>query len=345
MIDSSPRSKPTLQDVADRAGVHLTTASRALGGSKNRPVSERVRTRVHSAASELGYVVDEAARSLRTSRSRAIGVLIPDLGNPVMPYLVQGAERVLAEYSYVTLFADTENRAELEEQRLAMFFSWRVSGVILATARRDEDMPVSLRDAGVPVVLMGRLFRDNRVSSVTTQEEVAVSESVAHLMDLGHRRIAFVGVPLWTSSGFDRHKFFLEQMQLRALPVPEGYAVAGDGYSEQSGRDEMEKLLRRADPPTAVICGNDMMALGCLAALAEHGLRCPDDVSVIGYHDMALTDRVSPPLTTVQVPLHDIGESSAMLLVDEMAGRSAGKRDVRLLPRLVVRQSTGPVAS
>lgn len=332
--------KPALRDVAALAGVHIATASRALSGSQTRPVNERTASKVRAAAVSLGYVADEAARSLRTSRARAIGILIPDMSNPVMPPLVQGAEHVLAEHGYTTLFADTDNDVNNEAQRLSMFLSWRVSGMILATARRVETLPAVLAQSGIPVVLMTRTFDTTAVSSVTVDESVGVGEALDHLISLGHRRIAYIGVPLWTSVGYDRVAAFRSLSAARRLSSPEQYVVVCDGYSESHGEVAMAELLRLPEPPTAVLCGNDMMALGCYSAVAECGLSCPEDVSIIGYNDMPLTDRLSPPLTTVKVPHFDVGKATATLLVEELKGDGGQKRSIRLLPKLVIRDST-----
>lgn len=336
-------AKPTLRDVALAAGVHLATASRALSGSKTRPVHPRTEARVRQAASELGYVPDQLARSLRTHHSSAIGVLIPDMSNPVMPPLVRGAEQVLADHGYTTLFADTDNDPKAEAQRLGMLLSWRVAGLILATASRGRPLPPELTQSGVPVVLMARKLDATPVPSVTVDESVGVAQALDHLTALGHQRIAYLGVPLWTSAGHERHTAFREITAARGLALPEGYVVACDGYSEADGDQALSVLLSSAVPPTAVLAGNDMMALGCYAAIHRAGLGCPQDISVMGYNNMPLTDRVEPPLTTVRVPYFDVGREAATLLIEALTLNRTGGRSVRLTPQLVVRGSTAPV--
>ncbi|MEU5550908.1 LacI family DNA-binding transcriptional regulator [Micromonospora sp. NPDC047793] len=336
-------TQPTLRDVARVAGVHLATASRALSGSKSRPVNSRTEALVRQAAAELGYVPDQMARSLRTHRSAAIGVLIPDMSNPVMPPLVRGAEQVLARHGYTTLFADTDNDPVAEAKRLGMLLSWRVAGIILATARRDQPLPVELTASGVPVVMMSRKVDATTVPSATVDESVGVAQALDHLIGLGHRRIAYLGVPLWTSAGHERYVAFQHIMRDRGLPVPEGYVVAREGYSERDGESALAALLADDEPPTAVLAGNDMMALGCYAAIRAAGLSCPGDISVVGYNDMPLTDRVDPALTTVRVPYFDVGRRAATLLVEALTDGDALDHSVRLTPRLVVRASTAPV--
>lgn len=333
--------KPTLHDVAKAAGVHVTTASRALSGSAARPVSARMAERVKRVATELGYVPDPAARSLRTHRSSAIGVLIPDMANPVMPPLVRGAEQVLAQHGYTMLFAVTDNDQEAERQRIAMLLSWRASGILMATARRDGLLAPELAQSGVPVVMMARKLDATPVPSATVDESIGIAQAFDHLVALGHGRIAYLGVPVWTSAGNERLVAFRDISRDRGLPQPEHFVVAGDGYSERDGAEAMARLLARGDVPTGVLCGNDMMALGCIRAIREAGLRCPADVSVVGYNDMPMTDRVEPPLTTVRVPYFDVGREAATLLVQSLVPGGAAGRSVRLTPLLVVRGSTG----
>jgi len=332
--------KPTLRDVAKAAGVHVTTASRALSESAARPVSARMAERVRRVATELGYVPDPAARSLRTHRSSAIGVLIPDLANPVMPPLVRGAEQVLAQHGYTMLFAVTDNDPEAERQRIAMLLSWRASGILMATARRDGLLAPELAQSGVPVVMMARKLDATRVPSATVDESIGIAEAFDHLVALGHRRIAYLGVPVWTSAGNERMVAFRDISRERKLRQPAHFVVVCDGYSELDGAEAMARLLARGDPPTGVLCGNDMMALGCIRAIREAELRCPADISVVGYNDMPMTDRVEPPLTTVRVPYFDVGREAATLLVQSLAPGASAGRSVRLTPQLVVRGST-----
>lgn len=332
---------PNLRDVARAAGVHLATASRALGGSATRPVNAETMRRVQSAAERLGYQPDRHARSLRTHRTSAIGVIIPDMSNPVMPPLVRGVEQILAAAGYTTLFGDTDNDADAELQRIRLLLSWRVDGVILATARRQEPLAGELLASGLPVVLMSRRIHGASVSSVTPEEAVGVGSAMDHLTALGHTRIAYIGVPTWTSAGFERLEAFRAEVATRGLSVPPHHIVVCDGYREPDGERALERLLRDPEPPTAVLAGNDLIALGCYSAVAATGRRCPDDISIVGYADMALVDRFVPPLTTVRVPYADIGREAAALLLEELGGERAPGRSIRIAPSLIVRGSTG----
>ena len=319
----------------------MATASRALSGSKTRPVNPATADRVRQAATRLGYLPDQLARSLRTQRTSAIGVLIPDMANPLMPALVGGAELVLARHGYTTLFANTDNDPDAQVQRLGMLLSWRVAGLLIATARRDQSFAPELARSGVPVVLMSRTQDATSLPSATADEPAGVAQAVDHLIELGHRRIAYIGIPVWTSPGQERLTAFREICGARGLALPDRHAVVCEGYHEDDGGAAMRALLEAPDPPTAVLAGNDMMALGCCSSIREAGLECPRDVSVVGFNDMPLTDRVEPALTTVRVPYFDIGREAAELLVRALADERTAGRSVRLTPTLVVRASTG----
>jgi LacI family transcriptional regulator len=254
---------------------------------------------------------------------------------------VRGAEQVLAGHGYTTLFADTDNDIDAEAKRLTMLLSWRVAGLILGTARRDMPLPQEAMMSGIPVVLMSRKLDATPVPSATVEESVGVAQAVQHLKDLGHRRIAYIGVPLWTSAGFERRAAFRDITAGLGVPQPDEYVVVCDGYGESHGDAALTRLLALKTPPTAVLTGNDMMALGCYTAIRRAGLRCPNDISVVGYNDMPLTDRVDPPLTTVRVPYFDIGREAAELLVAALThDGNRSTRSVRLTPELVVRAST-----
>ena len=210
----------------------------------------------------------------------------------------------------------------------------------MATARRDGVLAPELAQSGVPVVMMARKLDATPVPSATVDESIGIAEAFDHLVALGHRRIAYLGVPVWTSAGNERMVAFRAISRERGLRQPERYVVVCDGYSERDGAEAMARLLARDDAPTGVLCGNDMMALGAVRAVREAGLRCPADISVVGYNDMPMTDRVEPPLTTVRVPYFDVGREAAGLLVQSLAPGGTAGRSVRLTPQLVVRGST-----
>jgi LacI family transcriptional regulator len=336
-------ARPTLRDVANAAGVHPATASRALNDATSSLVRPATVARVRAVATELGYQVNPIARSLKTSRSETVGVLVPDLTNPLFPPIVRGIEDELAQSGYTVLTANTDNDPARTSVNFAAMQARQVDGFIVATALLDDPLLHEAAGRGVPMVLVNRTTEHLDVSAVAGDDSTGVARSVDHLVGLGHTAIAHVAGPLNVSTGAVRHRAFRTAMQAHGLR-DDRIVVAGT-YSEAAGHEAMLELLED-DPPTAVVAGNDLLAIGCYDALEESGLRCPDDVSVVGFNDMPLISRLQPPLTSVRVPQYELGVEAARLLLDRLSGRTVTPRVVLLPVSLVVRGSTArPAAS
>ena len=259
----------TLRDVATAAGVHPATASRALNPGTRLLVSEETARRVSEAADRLGYRPNPVARSLRTRRSHTIGVLIPDLNNPLFPPMIRGIEDRLAEHGYVALIGNTD--VDLAKERL-VFEQMRarhVDGFVLATAIAGSPILAEAAEDEVPVVLMNRTSQDYPFSSVSVDNEQGVRAAVAHLVSLGHTRIGHIAGPQNVSTGAARLRGFQAGMAAHKLQVTDGQVVYASAYSLEEGvRCGVELLGARRDL-TAVVAGNDMLAVGCYGAFDE----------------------------------------------------------------------------
>ena len=334
----------TLRDVATAAGVHPATASRALNPGTRLLVSEETARRVSEAASRLGYRPNPVARSLRTRRSHTIGVLIPDLNNPLFPPMIRGIEDRLAEHGYVALIGNTD--ADLAKEGL-VFDQMRarhVDGFVLATAITGSPILAEAAGADVPVVLMNRTSQDFPFSSVSVDNEQGVRAAVAHLVSLGHTRIGHVAGPQDASTGAARLRGFLAAMAAHKLPVADGQVVYASAYSVEEGERCGGELLRARGDLTAVLAGNDMLAIGCYGAFDELGLRCPEDISVIGFNDMPFIDRLRPPLSSVRFPHYQLGTEAATLLIERIEAADSPVKILFLAPELVARGSTVALA-
>jgi LacI family transcriptional regulator len=338
----------TLKDVAARAGVHPATASRALNPETRLLVSEDTAARVLEAAAALGYRPNPVARSLRTRRSYTVGVLIPDLNNPLFPPIVRGLEDRLAEAGYVALIANTDSDDERERMVFEQMLARHVDGLVLATARLHHPVLGEAARAELPVVLMNRMAEDLSFSSVTVDNERGIRMAVTHLAELGHRRIGHVAGPQEVSTGLSRYRGFVNAMAASGLPVDPDLVVFATAFSVEEGLRCCTSLLSRADERggcTAVAAGNDMLALGCYAAIDDAGMRCPDDVSVVGFNDMPFIDRLRPPLTTVRFPHYQVGTEAAELLLERIADHNGPVKILYLAPELVIRGSTAEAKS
>ncbi len=333
----------TLRDVARRVGVHPSTVSRVLNPDTRDMVTPEIARRVMEAARQLGYRPNPFAYSLKTHRSLTVGVLVPNLVNPIFPPIVRGIESVLEAAGYTAIVANSDMQAERERTILARMTERQVDGLILTTAHRDDATIKGLLAAGVPLVLINRTLDSPAVNSVINGDQAGIRMAVEHLTGLGHRRIAHLAGPQDMSTGRRRREGFIAVLRALSLdPAPELIEPCA-AYAEAEGRRGLLALLDRGAAFTAVVAANDLLALGCYDALEERGLRCPEHLSVTGFNDMLLTDKLRPPLTTVHVPLHEMGAEAARMLLAQLQGTDAPPRTVVLPPRLIVRGSTGPV--
>jgi LacI family transcriptional regulator len=335
--------RPTIRDVAARAGVHPGTASRALNPALPGRIAATTADRVRAAAEELGYTPDPTARSLRTRRSGVVGVVVPDLTNPVLPPIVRGIEETLWGAGLACLVADTDNDVEREAVAVRELLARRCEGLIVASATRTSATVRALAHDGTATVLVTRDVERAGLPFVAGDDAAGVAAAVAHLAGLGHERIGYVSGPAELSTTKTRLRAV--RRATAAAGIDDGLAVAAAAaYTVAAGRAAADGMLTARDDLTAILAGNDMLALGVYEALAAAGLRCPADVSVAGHNDMPLVDRIDPPLTTVAIPRYEIGVRAAQRLLARIGsnGDDPGRRRTVLPVRLVVRGSTAP---
>jgi LacI family transcriptional regulator len=332
----------TIRDVAKAAGVHPATASRALDPRLPGRISAETTERVQRAAAALGYVVDPVGRSLRTQRSATIGVLVPDLLNPFYPPVLRGIEYALRSSGFEALIASTDNDVGREAELLEVFRGRRCEGYLIATASRQDATVAELMRRHVPLVLVNRLA-GTAAPSVTSDDARGIGEAVAHLRGLGHTAIAHLTGPLRISVTGTREAAFRAALLEAGIAVREQWIVRADEYTAAAGERACRALL--AEPEvTAILAGNDMLAVGCYAALDRAGLRCPQDVSLVGINNMPLAEWLRPSLTTVAIDQEEMGTQAARLIVEQINNPQAGVRSVSLDTSLIVRNSTGPAA-
>jgi LacI family transcriptional regulator len=332
----------TLRDVAARAGVHPATASRALNPQTRPLVNDATAERVSRAAAELGYRPNPIARSLKTSRSGSIGTVIPDLNNPLFPPIVRGIEDVLSAAGYSALIVNTDNDADREAAQVASLRGRQVEGMIFATARRHHPLLDQLAAEGFAMVLVNRRVESTAILNVTCDDANGVAAAVRHLVELGHRRIAHLAGPQSTSTGAVRLRAYRQAMADAGLPADGALIAQCDYWTEDEGAMAVRRLLDGGGTFTAILAGNDLLALGAYDALGERGLVCPDDISVVGFNDIRFMDKLRPPLTSVRIPHYEIGAEAARVLLERLANPSLPAKSVLLPPTLVVRQSTTP---
>lgn len=332
--------KVNIKDVAARAEVHPSTVSRVMNPQTRSMVSVAVADRITRIASEMGYTRSPLASGLRTGKSYTIGVIIPDLCNPVFPPIVRGIERALGAAGYIAILADSDNSQKGEQAIFDSMKSRHIDGLILATARTEDPIVMDCIDEQLPVVLVNRTTDAHEVTEIVNNDKLGIELAVSHLIELGHNEIAFLGGPQHTSTGRDRYQAFVDLARDGRFEFDPDLCANCAAFSEVEGRSGMLSILQRNKPFTAVVAANDLLALGCYDALAERGLACPEDVSVTGFNDMPFVDRLSPPLTTLHIQHDELGVQAGSLLIAEIRDHATPRRTVRLDPRLVIRGST-----
>jgi LacI family transcriptional regulator len=334
----------TIRDVARLAEVHPGTVSRALNEQTRGLVNPDTAERVIRAAEELGYRPNPIARGLKTNRSFTVGVLIPDLTNPLFPPIMRGLEDRLGDAGYTLLTVNTDNDPERERNHMAALRARQVDGVIAATARLDVELLAQVANDGIPVVLVNRSLEDGSLPAVTVNDRQGIGLAVDHVVSLGHKRIGHVAGPQNVSTGHQRRLGFIEAMRAAKLKAPARRISVSTAFTEGEGARTCEELLGHEPRLTAIVAANDRLAIGCYDVLEAHGLRCPEDVSIVGFNDMPFVDRLRPPLTTVRVPQREIGTVAAELLLERLADGAQDSRQILLDPALIIRGSTGPPA-
>lgn len=338
------KRKVNIKDVAARANVHPSTVSRVLNPDTRSMVSTVVAARVAQIADEMGYTRSTLAYGLRTGRTHTVGVLIPDLTNPMFPPIIRGIQRSLAEYGYIAILTDSDNNRKNEKAIVEMLKSRNVDGLILATAHRLDSVTNIGVEKHMPLVLVNRTIDARSVTAVINDDEHGIDLAVSHLVGLGHQSIAYIGGPQDTTTGHDRYLAFKKLLRNGQFKSHTDLILNCKAFTEAEGYRGFLTILRKGRKFSAVVAANDLLALGCYDALLEFGLNCPGDISVTGFSDMPFMDRLTPPLTTLHIPLDEIGVQSGKLLMERISNPESPVRTVNLLPELIVRASTAPPA-
>jgi LacI family transcriptional regulator, repressor for deo operon, udp, cdd, tsx, nupC, and nupG len=330
-----------IYDVAKRAGVSTATISRVL--SRPDVVAPDTRRKVMAAIDSLGFTPNAAAKNLRTLRTAKILVTVPDISNPFFSLILQGIEDAAQREGYSVLVGDTQHDEGREEKYALMLRRKEADGLIFLGHRLPKEAATLVRSMapGQAPVVNGCEFTPNLgIPSVHIDNATAASDAMEHLYRLGHRRIGIITGPLVSPLSRDR----LAGANARAKKARgerETLVMNGD-FSIESGSVAAERLLGRKEPPSAIFCFNDEMAMGVIQTARLRGLRIPHDLSVVGFDDIRFARYVDPPLTTVAQPMRQLGEGTVRLLVEILRGNSTPPESVTLPHTLVVRSSTAP---
>jgi LacI family transcriptional regulator len=340
--NNPPSRRPanvSIRDVAERAGVSIATVSRTVNLIPT--VAPELARRVWQAVEEVGYLPNTQARALVSGRSRMLGLIVSEITNPFFPELVQEFENLAVAQGYEVLIGSTNYEPERTESLIRRMLQRNVDGVAVMTFGIEEDLVQKLVEREFPLVFVdaGPDLPNIRVLKVEYGE--GIRQGVQHLAALGHRRIAFISGPLRLRSAVARRDAFLKSMAELGLTVPPEHLVEGS-HTMEGGITAMEKLIALDELPTAVMCSNDMTAIGVLHALYRTTHKVPGDISVVGFDDIHLAQFMLPPLTTVQMSCRDLAAAAveALRAGIERDNPLAAKSEWHIPTRLVVRQSS-----
>lgn len=336
------KPRPSLLNVAQRAGVSPATVSRVLNNTA--PVREDVRSRVLTAINELGYT-PSISRGARRGVENAIALLIPDILNPFFAEMMRGIQDEATLFGYVPILYDSNEEPQREQELLHRFVNQPLRGIILGGSRLTAtDLLALCQQLTVPIVLINRAIRAPRVACILTDMEGGAWRAARHLLDLHHTRIAFLSGPYKSEQSQARRRGVERALSEAGLTLRPEWCLASSPNVD-GGFQTMSALLALApnERPTAVIAYNDMMALGALHAIRTHRLRVPEDISVVGTDDIAIAAHANPPLTTISQPKYRMGRMAMQMLQRMIQGRPPPQEGYTLLETaLIVRESTAP---
>jgi len=329
-----------ITEVATAAGVSVGTVSNYL----NRPeiLAPATLERVQSAIDELGYIPNVAARNLRVGHSRSIGLLVLDIGNPFFTDFVKGAERAAGENGYAVVLGDAEEDPEREAAYLNLFLEQRVAGVIVSPIGAIRQQIEELKSRGTHAVLVDEASASRDNCSVSVNDLVGGRLAMTHLLELGHRDIAFVTGPQRIRQVRARREG--AEAATRLVSDARMHVVETDAFSGDAGRAAGEQILERGSSrPTAVFAANDLLALGVMQAMFAAGVSIPEQMSLVGYDDISYAANAAVPLTSVRQPSREMGAEAARMLIDEVSSPETHRHEhVQFEPTLIVRSSTRP---
>lgn len=335
-------TRTTLKDVAREAGVHISTASRALNPSTAAIVNPETVERVTDAARRLGYRPHPLARGLRTNRTMSVGVIIPDVENPLFGPIIAGAESILMEDGYSVLIGNADRGPDHSDSLIEEMLERHVDGLMLATPSRDVSPGAKSAQHEIAVVLVNRSVDDNSIPAIVGDDHAGIGLAVRHLRELGHERIGHVAGPSWVSTGLGRRQAFLDWMDTVGLDNDPDLVEEADWYQVEPGNTAALELLGRHPHLTAIVAANDLLGLGCYRAARSLGKVIGVDISITGYNDIPLLDLMQPPMTSVRVPYRQMGADAAATLLSMINNEDVPADPVRLSPTLAIRASTAP---
>lgn len=335
-------TKTKLKDVANKAGVSITTVSRVLNDASQ--VNADTRARVQKVIKSLNFQPSRVAQRLRTQKgqSKLIGLVLPDIQNPFYVEVVRGVEKAVSEIGYAFIMSNFSQDEEKEKIYLNVMRSESVDGLIVAPAHEKDKMVINLIRSGLPIVCIDRVVAKIGVDAVVVDNRQGVLEAIEYLLSLGHRRIGYISGPLQIPTYRERLKGYQQALAEHQIKIEDDLIKTGNS-THQSGCLFTRTFLRMENAPTAIFAGNNLITLGALEVLHQNKVKIPGDISIIGFDDIYWAISLNPPLTAVSQPGFEIGRRAAEMLFHRILDPGRPHAKVVLNTQLMIRQSCGPI--
>lgn len=333
-------SNPTLKSIAHKLGVSVTTVSRVLNGKSSRyRISAETEKIILKAARDLAYSPNQLARGLRLKRTNSIGYIIPDISNPFFASIAKSVEKYARKYGYSIILCDSEENTDIEKESLQLLISRKVDGLIISPVGLEVAHLISVKQKNVPIVLLDRYFPNLELPFVTSDNYQGAFEAVNLLIQNGHTNIACIQGLRNTSPNTDRVRGYIDAHLKNGYKVDESLIV-GDSFGEENGYIETKLLLKKTNIPTAIFSISNLISLGAIRAIAEEGLKIPDDISMVSFDDQPYSRFLSTPMTTVAQQITQIGQIATKILFDQIEEKKSFNPQGIFLPtKMIIRDS------
>ncbi len=326
----------TLKMVAEKAGVSVNTASRAIN---NKPdINEETKNRILKVAQKLGYIRNAAAVALRTKKTGTIGVVIADNSNPFYAEVLNGMEEAAREKNYHIILTNTQRNYKKEEEAINLLLTKRVDGLLITPVQDKDDDIKNLIDANIPFIIVGRDFKNIEVDAIYNDEVKGGFLATEYLIKKGHKRIALIDGFLHKSPAKGRSEGYKKALDKYRIPLDESLVSVGD-INIEDGYERTKQMLKKNLDFTAIFAYNDMMAFGAMQAIKEKGLRIPEDIGLVGYDDIPFSSHISPALTTIRLKKQELGVESVKLLFSRINGSRKKMKKIILDVELIIRET------
>ena len=331
----------TINDVAKKAGVSITTVSHVI--NETRFVSEELRNKVNQAIIEVGYFPNQLARGLRSGVTATVGLMIPDNSNPFFAEISKIIETVGFENGYSVILCNSSGNTEKEAAYIDTLLSHQIDGIVLISVNSTVEHLEKIKQHNIPFVLVDRDIPHYDGDTVLVNNEMGGYHATKYLLELGHRKIACIEGSSNLNPSSDRARGYIRALQLEGIPVREEYMATGN-FDYQSGEQAFEKIWSLEDKPTAIFACNDMMAIGVLKKAKSMGVHIPEDVSLVGFDNISFASAVSPALTTVSQPIEELSKKAISILINKIQNRENREPFKRIVlnTKLVIRESCLP---